>query len=200
MSICTGISFRNILLPTDFSDESLQAITGVCGMQRHYGANVYVVHVLDLFPFSLSSEPSAVAKMESIRRTGRAQLREFVQRHGLDGKKFEWVLLSGEVSAAVHQFTREHEIDLIVLGSRGDVGIKRLFQGSAAEEIFRTAQCPVMVVGPHTSLAESSGVFNHLFFPSDFVPGEGTKLSVSSSLEFSRSAEEHFTAFARSQR
>jgi nucleotide-binding universal stress UspA family protein len=170
MSTCTGIAIRNILLPTDFSDESLQAIGRLEGLQRHYNANVYFVHVLDVFPFSLSSAPSAVAKMESIRQTGSARLQEFVQKHGLNKEKFEWVLLSGEVSSAVDQFAQEHEIDLIVLGSRGDVGIKRLFQGSAAEEIFRTARCPVMVVGPGSSPAESSGVFNHLFFPTDLSP------------------------------
>jgi nucleotide-binding universal stress UspA family protein len=139
----------------------------VRGLQRQFEANVYVVHVLDLFPYSLSSESGAAAKAENIRRTGNLRTEEFVQKHELKGDKFASVLLSGEVSSAVEQFAREHEIDLIVLGTRGAEGINRVFQGSMAEEIFRSSQCAVMVIGPHAGKAGSSGIFNHLFFPTD---------------------------------
>src|SRR6516162_1349607 len=162
-----AISIRSLLLPTDFSDEAAQAIPCVQGLQRRYGANVYVVHVLDLLPFSLSSEPAAVAKAEEIRRAGTSRLRQFIQTNQLDGEKFESVLLSGEASSAVDQFALEHQVDLIVLGSRGDVGVRRLFDGSMAEEIFRSAQCPVMVVGPAAKTHGESGVFNHLLFATD---------------------------------
>ena len=167
------ISIRNLMLPTDFSDEAAQAVACAQGLQRRYGAHVYVVHVLDLLPFSLSSEPAAVAKTEEIRRAGTARLRQFIQTNQLDGEKFESVLLSGEASSAVDQFALEHQVDLIVLGSRGDVGVRRLFDGSMAEEIFRSAQCPVMVVGPAAKTLGQSGVFNHLLFPTDLSPFAG---------------------------
>jgi nucleotide-binding universal stress UspA family protein len=167
MATRTSICVRNILLPTDFSDESVHAIDYVRGLRRHYHANVYVVHVLDLLPFSLSSDPAAVARSEEISRTGNERMEEFIRTHNLNEEEFEPVLLSGEVSSAVDKFAREREIDLIVLGSRGDVGISRLFQGSMAEEIFRTAHCPVMVVGPKAKMLENGGVFNRLFFPTD---------------------------------
>jgi nucleotide-binding universal stress UspA family protein len=167
MSASAVSSIRSLMLPTDFSDEAAQAVPCIQGLQRRYGCNVYVVHVLDLLPFSLSSDPGAVAKTEEIRRAGRARLRQFMQTNQLNGDKFESVLLSGEASSAVDQFTLEHQVDLIVLGSRGDVGVRRLFDGSMAEEIFRSAQCPVIVVGPAAKTHGECGIFNRLLFPTD---------------------------------
>jgi nucleotide-binding universal stress UspA family protein len=167
MTDSAAIPIRNLLVPTDFSHEAAQAIPCVQGLQRRYGAKVYVVHVLDLLPFSFSSEPAAVAKTEEIRRTASQRLQQFMQTNQLSREKFEPVLLSGEASSAVDQFALEHQVNLVVVGSRGDVGVRRLFDGSVAEEIFRSAQCPVMVVGPAVKTRGESGVFNHLLFPTD---------------------------------
>jgi nucleotide-binding universal stress UspA family protein len=166
----TNISITNILLPTDFSVEAGHAIPWAQELQRHYGAKMYVVHVLDLLPFSLSSEPAAVAKKEEILRTGATQLERFMQTNQLRGDGFASELLAGEASFAVDDFAHNRNIDLIVLGSRGDIGLRRLFEGSMAEEIFRTVQCPVMVVGPGAKALGTSGAFNHVLFPTDLGP------------------------------
>lgn len=167
MSTCTSIGIRNVLFPTDFSDESIQALTFVRRLQSHYNADVHLVHVLDLFPFSLGTDPASLAKIKEITGEGDRRLRECIEAHGLREKPFKPVLLTGEVSFAIDEFNKKHEIDLIILGSRGDVGLTRLFEGSMAEEIFRTALCPVLVVGPNAGSAGPGETFNHLFFPSD---------------------------------
>jgi nucleotide-binding universal stress UspA family protein len=167
MKSSTEITIANLLLPTDFSDESAHAVPCAQGLQARYSANVYVIHVLDLLPFSLSTEPAAVAKTEEIRRSGTERLGRFMQSNRLRRDGFEPVVLAGEASSAVDEFAREHQIDLIVVGSRGDVGVRRLFEGSMAEEIFRAAQSPVMVIGPAAKTRGESGVFNHLLFPTD---------------------------------
>ena len=42
-----------------------------------------------------------------------------------------------------------HSVDLIILGTHGKHGLKKLVLGSAAEQIFRKASCPVLAIGPH---------------------------------------------------
>lgn len=170
MSTCARIGIQRILFPTDFSDESVQAVEFVRKLQRHFRATVHVVHVLNLFPFSLSSDPAAVAKIEAISHSVREQMQGFTEAHGLKGDSFEPGLLNGEVSFALEEFTRKQEIDLIVLGSSGQTGIRRLFEGSMAEEIFRTALCPVIVIGPNARIAENSETFDRFLFCTDFSP------------------------------
>src|SRR5262249_49917153 len=133
--------------------------------RQGYNAEVSVVHVLDVFPFSLSPTAADAARIAELRGLGKARVQEFMQAYGLREAEFTPVVLTGEVSLAVEQFARENTIDLIVLGSRGRVGMNRLFQGSMAEEIFRTAQCPVMVVGPESK--EPNASFKRLFLPTD---------------------------------
>ena len=45
----------------------------------------------------------------------------------------------------------EHHIDLVVIGTHGREGLKKLVLGSVAEEVFRRAPCPVVTVGPHVA-------------------------------------------------
>ncbi len=170
MGVATRICIRRILYATDFSPESVQAIPYVRELQRRYHANVDVVHVLDVFPVPSAPDPECLARIDAIRKAGNARMQEFMQTHGFGGREFQSVLVTGEVSLAVDRFVREQQVDLIVLGSHGDVGINRLFQGSTAEEIFRTAECPVMVVGPGARFFEDQGSFRHLFFPTDLGP------------------------------
>jgi nucleotide-binding universal stress UspA family protein len=166
----TEIAISNVLLATDFSAESAQAVDYArrfCGQQN---AKLFVVHVMDVFPFALSGDSTAQARIAEIRNKAEAQMKEFVRANDLEPTKIEPCLIEGETSAALEEFIREHEIDLIVLGSRGDAGINRIFEGSMAEEVFRTAQCPVMVAGPKAKLHSSAAMFGRLLFATDLSP------------------------------
>ena len=166
MSNCdTKIAISNVVLATDFGEESAQAAEYARNLAENYNAHVHVVNVMDFFPYSLHKDDEAAAQIEQIKATAEKRMKEFVGSYWLQGKKFKTAFLSGEPCAAIETFTREHGIDLIVLGSRGNVGVRRLFEGSAAEEIFRSALCPVMVVGPKARMHE--GMLNHLLFATD---------------------------------
>ena len=49
----------------------------------------------------------------------------------------------------VSDIVEEQQVDLLVLGTHGRLGLKKLVLGSEAETIFRQASCPVLTVGPH---------------------------------------------------
>lgn len=166
MSSCdVKIAISNVVFATDFSEESAQAAECARSLAENYNARIHVVNVMDLFPFSLRNDDEAVARIEQIKLTTEERMKEFVCSYQLRGKKFDTAFLAGEPYAAIETFTREHGIDLIVLGSRGNAGVRRLFEGSISEEIFRTALCPVMVVGPKARM--HGGMLNHLLFATD---------------------------------
>lgn len=163
----TEIAISNVLLATDFSAESAQAVDYARRFCSQRNAKLFVVHVMDVFPFALSGDRAAQARIAEIRDKAEAQMKEFVRVNDLEQTKIERHLIEGETSAALEKFIREHEIDLIVLGSRGDAGISRIFEGSMAEELFRTAQCPVMVAGPKASIHANAAMFGRLLFATD---------------------------------
>lgn len=169
MSRCsTDTAIAKVLLATDFSAESVQAVDCARLISSQHNAKLFVVHVMDVFPFTLSADRAATARAEEIRHKADAQMKEFVRANYLDETRIESALIEGEVSIALEKFIRENEIDLIVIGSRGDTGLSRLFEGSTAEEIFRTAQCPVMVVGPNATVHPDTAMFSRLLLATDF--------------------------------
>ena len=165
-----GRIIRNVLFATDFSEESAHAIKYVRSLQTGYQAKLFAVYVADVFPFSLSTEPSAVEKAAVIRKRAETRLRDFMLLHGFERTSFEPAIISGEIFDAIDNFAEAHDIDLIVLGSRGDLGLNRLFLGSTAEEIFRSARCPVLTIGPHADLPHNDGRFHQLLFATDLSP------------------------------
>ena len=168
MSQCsTEIAISNVLLATDFSAESIQAVDCAKRLCSQHITKLFVVHVMDVFPFALSGDHAARAKIQEIRDKAEEQMKGFVRSNALEQPGIESYLIEGETLTAIEKFIQEHEIDLIVLGSRGATGISRLFEGSMAEEIFRAAHCPVMVVGPKARSHSAATTFGRLLFATD---------------------------------
>lgn len=163
----TEVAISNVLLATDFSIESAQAVDYARRFCDHQNTKLFVVHVMDVFPYALSADLAAKTKIAEIRNKAEEQMKEFLRAHGLEQTKIESHVIEGETSAALEKFIREHGIDIIVLGSRGDTGISRLFEGSMAQEIYLTAQCPVMVVGPRVTIHPDTAKFSRLLFATD---------------------------------
>lgn len=164
------ITIKNILFPTDFSEESAQAIAYARTLANAYQAKVHVANVVDVFPYSLSDTAEANEKKAELLHQSEVRLKDFMLAHRLDPRHFAPAVLTGEIFAAVEDFVQEREIDLIILGSRGDAGLQRLFQGSTTEEIFRTARCPVLIAGPEARDPGRDGLFNQILYASDLSP------------------------------
>lgn len=166
------LTFCNILVPTDFTATSVNALAYARALARDYGSRIFVTHaVAPNPPIFLPMEPvppeldgewaDAQAELDKFLRQGRRA--EIIQ---------EGILERGELWNVLDDVIYRHSIDLIVLGSHGRHGLKKLVLGSGAEEIFRRAQCPVLTVGP--KVPEPSGDvlgFEHIIFATDFSDG-----------------------------
>jgi hypothetical protein len=73
----TEIDIKNVLLATDFSEESVLAVPCARRVRELNKAKLHVVHMMDLFPFALSDAPEAIGNVEQIRRKAEEQMRAF---------------------------------------------------------------------------------------------------------------------------
>ncbi|HJX82890.1 MAG TPA: universal stress protein [Candidatus Angelobacter sp.] len=141
----TAISFKNILFLTDFTPASDAAFTHAVELARHFAARLFAAHAITPYlPTELDAPmmPDILNQMESEKR---AQLIELVKNTGVSNTV---LVTQRAVEDAVPRWINEHGIDLIVMGTHGRKGVDRLFLGSTAEAIVRTATCPVLTVGP----------------------------------------------------
>src|SRR5579864_5441888 len=184
---CLRLTFKNILLPTDFRSASIAALTYARAFARQFEARIFVTHaVTPTPPIFVPMEPIPL-DLDEEWRDAQTQLQEFLNDDLLLGTKYEGILERGELWNVLDDVVRRHDIDLIVLGSHGKHGLKKLVLGSGAEQIFRQASCPVLTVGP--KVPEPKGdvaVFKHIIFATDFSSGSLKALPYALSL-----AEEH---------
>ena len=161
-----GISIRNILFLTDFSEPSEVALPFATSIARGYGARVYALHVFTPHP-NVCSAPGKlpIAAIETGEQVAKARIES--QLAGLEHETIvDWSI---DLWDAVQKMIKEKNIDLIVMGTHGRTGVEKFLMGSIAEEIFRRSPVPVLTIGPHVrSSVHAGGRFHRVLFPTDF--------------------------------
>ena len=124
------MKIARMLFATDFSATSDRAARVAREIALSTGASLHVVHVV----------PPVTDPADSEERV-RAVAREIGE-----GLVVESALLTGRVAKHLATYVREHEIDLLVLGTHGRTGVRRAAFGSVAEAVIRSAPCLVLIV------------------------------------------------------
>lgn len=140
---------RKILVPTDFSQNSLRALDYAVGLAERYAAEIVVVHVLELpiYPAMSfgSGSISLPALQEEMREAVNAQLARVMEEHLADTRATS-ILREGTAFVEIIEAAREQNADMIVLGTQGNSAFKQLLLGSTAERVVRKAPCPVLTI------------------------------------------------------
>jgi universal stress protein A len=185
------LSLKNILFCTDFSDTDV-ALPYAAELALHFGAKLLGLHVRleDRYAFVPEGGPiPPVFSDAQMRDNLKAMLDRF------PGVEHEAILEKGEVWPALASVIRERKIDLIVVGTKGRTGLAKFLLGSEAEEIFRQAPCPVMIVGPQLAkhLPRGGGVSN-ILYANDLSPDDLTGIFCTSGSERKFTLEERWYA------
>lgn len=136
------VKLDNILVATDFSPASKQAVLYATAIARRNKSKLFIAHVV--------TSRSESALMEGWRQ-GQTEIMVQLLANRLDGIEHELVVKSGQIGEVLSRFIAEKGIDLVVVGTRGRTGVLKLILGSVAEKLFRQALCPVLTVGPNIS-------------------------------------------------
>ncbi len=160
------VAVNRILFAADFSCQSSVALTYVLALARQYEAKVFLAHVVPTENYVLVSPETGAEWFEEATLQARQQLDELSGQ--FEGIPKEELLAQGGITDALLDMIEEKRIDLVVVGTHGHRGLKRLALGSVAEEVFRNSPCSVLTVGPHVSLGTHNGTaFRHVLFPTD---------------------------------
>jgi nucleotide-binding universal stress UspA family protein len=137
------LPIHTILHPTDFSEQSENAWRLACALARDYGARLILLHVVHP-PAAIYGEAVYVPEPEEYREPLRRQLHQ-LQVPGADVRA-ERRLEEGDAATEILRVARETDTNLIVMGTHGRTGLGRLLMGSVAEQVLRSAHCPVLTV------------------------------------------------------
>jgi len=143
------MEMKKIVFATDFSEGSLTALPYAIDMAKNYGAKLYFVHVIyDIAKTTGWYVPHvSVEEMYRDMESGASdELKKIFVEEMRGFKDIEHVVLKGTPYEEITGFASDENIDLIVLGTHGRTGINRMLFGSTAEQIVRSAPCPVLSV------------------------------------------------------
>jgi nucleotide-binding universal stress UspA family protein len=158
----------NVLLATDFSAFSETALYYAAAVAARSGAMVHVVHVIVPEAWQYYCAETMPIPFEQLREGAERQMAYFLQSEGLKDVPHRAWIEEGPVWDALHAFVATHDIDLLVVGTHGRTGLKKLLLGSVAEEIIRLSPCPVLAVGPEAERHRASAM-REIIFATDFT-------------------------------
>jgi universal stress protein A len=143
------MEIKRILFPTDFSEESAVALEYAIDMAKHYGAKLYLLHVI----YDLARAAGWYVPHTSINEMYKGIEKEAtkeIERFGLEElrtlKGIERHVLRDTPHEGIEKFAKENKIDLIVMATHGRKGVGRILFGSTAAHVVRFAPCPVLTV------------------------------------------------------
>ena len=142
----SGQSIRKILVPTDFSPHSEHAADYAAMLAKPFQSTIDLLHVIEPFPYSVTDTMTVISHEEALRTIAASLLENARARLQQQGMKAESHLASGTPYQEIIQWARDHQIDLIVMGTHGRTGVRHLLLGSVAEKVVHLSPCPVLTV------------------------------------------------------
>lgn len=152
---------KKIIVLTDFSNQSEQALKAAADLAKKHKVELLVVHMLELNQAIITSPDGMyIEQTVFMVKLAEKNLKEFLEKPYLEGVTVTPVIKHYKVYSELNTIAKEHDADLIVMGSNGSSGFEEMLIGSNAEKVVRNATIPVLVIkGEVTNLSLDRFVF-----------------------------------------
>ncbi|MFC5623151.1 universal stress protein [Algoriphagus winogradskyi] len=138
-----------IILPIDFSENSINALDFAIALAGKKDGEIILVHVIEAV-FDFASQASVA--MESMHRDAQALMQNTLEKYKVTNLIFQTIIKEGTASISIARIARELDATLVVMGTQGASGIKLALIGSTTVNLIKESSVPVLVV-PAESIA-----------------------------------------------
>jgi nucleotide-binding universal stress UspA family protein len=145
------LPIKKILSPTDFSDPSIEAMEVASELALHFSAELIVIHVVAPIPVVPSAHMSPTAfnvpaYQQQMEMSAIKIMEEQIENRVSEEISVRTVVVLGDPANQIVTTAEDEQVDLIVIATRGQTGLKRLVFGSVAEKVVRLAARPVLTI------------------------------------------------------
>ena len=143
------VAFKELLVPTDFSEYSLRAIDYAVEIAEKFDSHLTLVYVVE--PLLQAADLTwTTVDFEELNKahkdTAEKQLAKLADERIPKSVRCDAVILFGKAFVEILKYAKEQNADLIVMATHGRGAISHLLMGSTAEKVVRKAACPVLTV------------------------------------------------------
>ena len=165
------LELTRVICPVDFSEPSLRAVQHADAIAAWWGAQLVVLHVYTPVPeavpaMELANVGGEIYEEADLRPLERLAL-EFAQKAGVNQQRSRVLIRVGWPADEIVRHAGAGSDRLIVIGTHGAQGFRRMVLGSVAEKVVRNALCPVITVPPQAE-TRSHPPFRTILCPVEF--------------------------------
>jgi nucleotide-binding universal stress UspA family protein len=148
-----NVNFKNILVPVDGSEFSIRALEYAVYIVKRFNSKLIALHIVpssiryDLFMSKKDHEMNS--PFNQVLQFAYMEAQKWFEkvREKIDVEfKTDVIIAEESIVKEIIEYSERENIDLIVIGTRGRTGFKKLFLGSVASGVLNFAHCPVLVV------------------------------------------------------
>ena len=177
------IRFRKILCPVDFSPASLRAFDYALKFAKSHGARVHALHVVEpvmgaAYVVSIGAQ-SLAAEFE---REAKRVLLKLKAKAAKAGVRVDTDVRVGDIDLGIRLSVDAQKADLVIMGSHGRRGFKRLVLGSVTERMIRHSAVPVMIIGPGRRPGSAPSPVRSILVTTDFSDGTSDAVELALSI------------------
>ncbi|PIQ61016.1 MAG: hypothetical protein COV99_10500 [Bacteroidetes bacterium CG12_big_fil_rev_8_21_14_0_65_60_17] len=170
---------RTILVPTDFSSSADSALAYAFQFAEVYGADVHILHIVERPMATVPDLPPEIVSLAQDKAMD--AMAQLLRRHGKTEKDVTVTVkperLTTSIPEMIGTFAEENRCDLLVMGTHGRRGARRLLLGSVTEEVIRHSRVPALAVreGEEPDAAKKD---RHILVPIDLSDSTDAALRV----------------------
>ncbi len=139
-------AITTILVPTDFSEYSRQALSYAETVAKTFDAKIVLIHVIDTVSYAVSESVQWNEVYARLEATVQPMLDGLIREAEKSGVAAESRLTQGVPYDQIVKTAENVHADLIVMATHGRTGMRHVLLGSVAERVVRLAPCPVLTV------------------------------------------------------
>ncbi|MEO8934056.1 MAG: universal stress protein [Xanthomarina sp.] len=157
---------RTIIVPIDFSEQSEYALEAAVKIAKNNGdTEILALHMLEMSNAVINtSNTEQTTKAVFFLRLAEKKFGEFLDKPIFKDASITPVVKHFKVFSEVNDVAKEHNADLIIMGSQGTSGFSEIFVGSNTEKVVRHSDIPVLVLKDRFN----KDIFNDVVYASDF--------------------------------
>ena len=141
------MTFKHILVPTDFGDSSNAALEVAVDLSKKYGASLTLLHTYEIPVYGYPGMLYApIDLLTPIQESAQAQSDAALKSLRARVPEAQALLKFGVPAVEIQKAIEETHADLVVMGTHGRHGVSRALLGSVAERTVRLSQIPVLTV------------------------------------------------------
>ncbi|GHD47566.1 universal stress protein A [Marinobacter persicus] len=141
-------TYKKMLVAIDLTEEAPQVLNKAKALAESQNAELMLVHVVEPVGYAYGGDiPMDLSELQDqLDKAAREQLAKYGEEYGIEVAN--QVVTVGRPESEVHRLVKEHQVDLVVVGSHGRKGFQLLL-GSTANGVLHGTECDVLAIRIH---------------------------------------------------